>query len=82
MKRENDLPPIGQHIRRFRKENRWSLSAFAAHMGITKAHLWEVENGRQANPTLRTVVAISRATRTSVTRVINLFMEQQEDRNG
>lgn len=45
MKPIESLPPLGQHIRQYRKANRWTLSAFAAEHGMSKAYLWELENG-------------------------------------
>jgi len=37
-----------------------SLSKAAKEMGLTKAHLWELEDGRASNPTLKTLLAICR----------------------
>ena len=72
MKAIEALPPLGQHIRRYRKANRWTLSAFAAAHGMSKAYLWELENGVRNNPSLDTMVKVAKATETTLARVATL----------
>lgn len=72
MKPIETLPPLGQHIRRYRKENRWSLSLFAATFGLSKSYLWELENGTLTNPTLEVMVKVAKATDTTLARVATL----------
>lgn len=38
-----------------------SLQEVADRAGITKSHMWELEQGRSINPTIRTVHAIAKA---------------------
>lgn len=38
-----------------------SLQEVADRAGITKSHMWELEQGRAVNPTVRTVYGLSRA---------------------
>jgi DNA-binding XRE family transcriptional regulator len=38
-----------------------SLQEVADRAGITKSHMWEIEQGRSANPTIRTVYGLSKA---------------------
>ena len=66
------LPPLGQHIRTYRKANRWTLSAFAREHGMSKAYLWELENGVGNNPSLDAMVRIARATETTLARIATL----------
>jgi transcriptional regulator with XRE-family HTH domain len=72
MKPIEQLPPLGQHIRKYRKANRWTLSAFAAEHGMSKAYLWELENGTRSNPSLYSMMMIAAATETTLERVANL----------
>ena len=72
MKPLESLPPLGQHIRKYRKANRWTLSAFARQHGISKAYLWELESGSLTNPTLEIMMKIAAATETTLARVATL----------
>lgn len=72
MKPLDQLPPLGQHIRAYRKANRWTLSAFAAEHGMSKAYLWELENGARNNPSLDALVKLAKATETTLARVATL----------
>jgi transcriptional regulator with XRE-family HTH domain len=72
MKPIESLPPLGQHIRKYRKANRWTLSAFAAEHGMSKAYLWELENGAMTNPTIETLTKVAKATGTTLARVATL----------
>lgn len=38
-----------------------SLQEVADRAGITKSHMWEIENGRSVNPTIRTVHGLAKA---------------------
>lgn len=38
-----------------------SLQEVADRAGITKSHMWELENGRSVNPTIATVNGLARA---------------------
>lgn len=38
-----------------------SLQTVADRAGITKSHMWEIENGRSVNPTIRTVHGLAKA---------------------
>ena len=72
MKPIDQLPPLGQHIRAYRKANRWTLSAFAAEHALSKSYLWELENGTLTNPTLEVMVKVAKATGTTLARVATL----------
>lgn len=72
MKPIETLPPLGQHIRKYRKANRWTLSAFAAEHGMSKAYLWELENGVRNNPSLDAMIKVAKATETTLARVATL----------
>ena len=72
MKPIETLPPLGQHIRRYRKANRWTLSLFATTFGLSKSYLWELENGTLTNPTLEVMVKVAKATDTTLARIATL----------
>lgn len=72
MKPLDELPPLGQHVRKYRKANRWSLSAFADKHGMSKSYLWELENGSLMNPTLEVLMKIAAGTETTLARVATL----------
>ena len=55
-----------------RKERRLSLEELATSAGITKSHLWELEQGRSKNPTIATCVALARALGISLEYLIGL----------
>jgi transcriptional regulator with XRE-family HTH domain len=48
-------------IRYWREHEGLSLSQAAARIGITKAHLWDLESGRATNPTIRTLARLASA---------------------
>ena len=52
---------LGERINQHRKAMRLSLDDLAKRAGITKSHLWEMEQGRAINPTIGTVSAVASA---------------------
>jgi transcriptional regulator with XRE-family HTH domain len=74
--------PFGAWLREWRKANRHSLASFAAEAGLTKGHAWELERGHDFNPTLATLMAISKATNTAFTRVAMLAAQQKMGANN
>lgn len=44
-----------------RRKRRLSLQEVAARAGLTKSHIWEIEQGRSRNPTIATAVNIASA---------------------
>ena len=79
MKPIDQLPPLGQHIRAYRKANRWTLSAFAAEHQLSKSYLWELENGSLRNPTLEVLVKVAKATGTTLAKVTKLAAAGMSD---
>lgn len=70
--------PFGSWLRDWRKANRYSLAEFGGLAGLTKAYVWEIEKGRQSNPSLATLMAIAKATNTPFTRVAILAAQQRQ----
>ena len=44
-----------------REKQELSLQEVADRAGITKSHMWEIEQGRSVNPTVRTVYGLAKA---------------------
>jgi len=58
---ESIAAKIAATTRNLRNERGLSLDVLATRAGITKSHLWELEQGRSKNPTIATCVALARA---------------------
>lgn len=52
---------IGARAKELRKLRGLSLQQVCDRAGMTKSWLWEIEQGRQTNPTINSAVALSRA---------------------
>lgn len=76
--------PFGQWLRKWRKENRYSLSKFAQLSGVSPVAIFELEHGKSFNPRLTTLMAISKATGIAFTKVSLLAATQklQEQAHG
>lgn len=51
--------PLGDKIRRLRKDKRYSLDRLAELAETSKSYLWELENRETANPTMDKVAKIA-----------------------
>lgn len=51
--------PLGEKIRKLRRERKMSLEALASAAGMSKSYLWELENNDDANPTLEKLASIA-----------------------
>lgn len=58
MSKQSDLCGI---IRRSREHYELSLSEAAEMVGCTKSYLWELEQGRALNPTIKTLAGLASA---------------------
>ena len=52
---------ISGRTRELRDARGLSLQAVADRAGLTKSHIWELEQGRSRNPTISTAVSLARA---------------------
>ncbi len=73
----DELTPIGRHIRAYRKANRYSLQELADVMGMSKVQLWEIETNPNPNPRLDTLVALSKGTKTALSRIANMAAQSR-----
>lgn len=82
MKDASELSPLGQHLRKYRRANRWSLAAFAAEHGFSKSFMWELENGVKNNPSLDTMMRLAAATETTLARIATLAAAALQERTN
>lgn len=50
---------FAQYIKEAREEQGLSLTETANLIGCTKSHLWDMEQGRSINPTVKTLAGIA-----------------------
>ena len=55
------LDQLAAKVKFLRSSAGLSLQQVATLAGCTKSHIWEIEQGKSANPTLRTIVGLCRA---------------------
>lgn len=63
---------IGPFIKSRRNELRMSLQDVADRIGASKAHIWELENGRAKNPTVRMVLGLAEALECNIDSVLGI----------
>lgn len=51
--------PLGEKIRKLRKEKKMSMDALASSAEMSKSYLWELENSDEINPTKEIVARIA-----------------------
>lgn len=56
-----DGPALGTRIKLLREMRGMSLQTVADAAGLTKSHVWELEQGRSVNPTVNAVWGLSAA---------------------
>ncbi|QZP07806.1 helix-turn-helix domain-containing protein [Caenibius sp. WL] len=56
-----DFSGMQERIRSTRSARKMSLDDVASASGFTKSHVWELEQGRSRNPTVKAVWGLSRA---------------------
>lgn len=61
-----------------RKELRLSLEEVARRAGSGKSHIWEIENGRLTNPTIKTALALCDALQCSLNSLLGLDVSQPQ----
>jgi len=47
------------NLAKMRKERGWSLQTVANYIGGSKVNIWEIEKGRNLNPSLSTAILIA-----------------------
>jgi transcriptional regulator with XRE-family HTH domain len=54
-----DVLDLGAEIKRARVDARMSLDEVGRAAGLTKSHVWELEQGRARNPTIKAIHGLS-----------------------
>lgn len=72
MSAEAIVASIASRMREIREARGLSLQDVATRAGIAKSHVWEIEQGRSANPTIATTVGIARALGVSLDHLTGL----------
>lgn len=67
-----DGESLGKRIKLLRSLRRMSLEEVGAAAGLTKSHVWELEQGRSRNPTVNAVWGLARALSVSPAAVLGL----------
>ena len=52
--------PLGEKIRKLRRERKMSLEALAGAAEMSKSYLWQLENNNDANPTMDKVASLAK----------------------
>ncbi|MCW0370232.1 helix-turn-helix domain-containing protein [Xanthomonas sacchari] len=73
---------FSEWLRSWRKANRYSLDQFAQLSGVSKVALFELERGTTLNPRLTTLMAISKATGTAVSKIAAMCASQKLQEGG
>jgi len=65
-----DVAAIAQAVATLRRERGLSLDEVASRAGLSKSHVWEMEQGRSRNPSVATVRALATAFGVSMSRIL------------
>lgn len=68
---------FGRCLRDWRKANRYTISSFSELADLSKSYVWELEQGRNFNPSIATLITISRVTGLSFNRLATLAAKQK-----
>ena len=52
--------PLGDKIRKLRRDRKMSMEALAAAAEMSKSYVWELENNDDANPTMDKVARLAK----------------------
>jgi transcriptional regulator with XRE-family HTH domain len=70
--REFNGEALGNRIKLLRALRRMSLDEVGQAAGLTKSHVWELEQGRSRNPTVNAVWGLARALSVSPATILGL----------
>jgi transcriptional regulator with XRE-family HTH domain len=61
---------LGTKLLKLRVQSRQSLQDVATAIGVSKTHLWEMEKGRSANPSIEILTSIANHFRVSIAELV------------
>lgn len=67
------IASLGTRIRDRRKALGLSLDKVAARAGMSKSYIWEIENGANKNPTIRTALTLARVLGWTLSECIGIY---------
>lgn len=67
------ITSLGPRLRDRRKAMKLTLDQLAERSGMSKSYIWEIENGKNKNPTIRTALTLSRALGWTLSECIGLY---------
>jgi transcriptional regulator with XRE-family HTH domain len=70
---------LGQRINRLRLEKRESLQDVASAVGVSKAHIWELEKGRTDNPAMGLVTRLADHFGVTVSSLVSEDIEASDE---
>ena len=73
---------LGEIVRQHRQVLGLSLSEFAEMAGLSKAHVWAIEDGRTRNPTVKIVAGLAGALGLSLSLVFYAALRSAERDSG
>lgn len=66
----NGSRKLGKRLRAHRKARELTLQEAADAVGISKSHMWELETGRNSNPTIGVMMAIAKQFEVSIDSLV------------
>ena len=75
---EDIVAMIAKRCIKLREERDLSLQEVADRSGLSKSHVWDLEQGRARNPTVDTAVRLSRAFGVSIDYLIGIGTTQPD----
>ncbi len=69
-KEDRKTAGLGRRIRTARQSMGWSLAQLAEHASISKGYLWQLENERNANPSMEVLLRIADALDTTIAALL------------
>ena len=73
---------LAAKLKALRVRKNKSLQDVATEVGASKAHIWDLETGRAANPTIELLTKISRCFDVSVAELIGETVSEGEEESG
>lgn len=73
---------LGLRLRALRMKKKLSLQVLADKIGASKAHVWDLEQGKTRNPSLNLLTELSRALDVSIKDLVGEGEETQGNENS
>lgn len=70
---------LGARLKQLRMKNGLSLQQVADAVGVSKAHIWDLETGKSANPGMELLTALAAHYETSVATLVGENPAEEDD---